>query len=107
MAKTLRVTEQVRQEIVAKAIKEGRGSGFGMMNLAPKGQDILEKRGIRTQKEQELRGLLTTYKDDLYILFFIKGIDKKDYIVVWKIVTKQHRLYGGFTEGKYRGYVVR
>ena len=102
-----RMTESIRKEIVTKAISEGRGAGFGMMSLAPKSQTMLEKKGVKTKSRQELKSLLTTYKDKFYIVFFIDGENTTKYAVLWELISVPNKYSSGNSmEGKFKGYIA-
>ena len=72
------------RKLLRKAIEGGVIGGLFMMNLAPEAQRLMEKDGLPTNSDQELRTLLVQHFG-------------KDYLIVI-IDAKDGRWYAGFFE---------
>ena len=89
--------------LVREAIKAKKTAGLAFMGLAPKSQDRLTKRGIKTKGSQELRSLFA--KEGAFVIFLLDGANGEWYWCVWSYMT--HPRYPGMLKpDKWEGFVL-
>jgi len=94
-----KITKQIKQIILEKAITEANFAGMWMMNLLPKSVDKLKSLEIKTKDEQQLRSIITEYDNRTFILFLIDGINNHIW-AIWEVIETSSKYAPEFTFGK-------